>query len=321
MIMRPGQQLLLPANPLFIWFSLFAALALNMLMNMGLWGRAAWVPDLLALALVFWGVHQPLRIGVGTAFFFGLAMDVHQGALLGQHALAYTALSYFAITIHRRLLWFPVPSQALQIMPLFLAAHAIEIAIRMIAGGLFPGVTEAGPATVLRAHVDAGDHALCAMATGDLADQLGPRVRGGVHGDLVSTGAQQALHLFDAGDAATHGERNETVLPEFVDGFEVWIVVRLVGDDVNQHQFIDLALVVDLDRRQHRADAAPAVEAHALDQPELLPQQGGNDAHLQHAGPSMKFLSSWKPARELFSGWNWVPHTWPRRTAAVTGTP
>ncbi|MDO9291492.1 MAG: rod shape-determining protein MreD, partial [Hydrogenophaga sp.] len=48
MIMRPGQQLLLPANPLFIWFSLLSALVLNMLMNTGLWGRAAWVPDLLA---------------------------------------------------------------------------------------------------------------------------------------------------------------------------------------------------------------------------------------------------------------------------------
>ena len=31
MIMRPGQQLLLPANPLFIWGSLTGALLLNML--------------------------------------------------------------------------------------------------------------------------------------------------------------------------------------------------------------------------------------------------------------------------------------------------
>lgn len=139
MIMRPGQQLLLPANPLFIWFSLFAALALNMLMNMGLWGRAAWVPDLLALALVFWGVHQPLRIGVGTAFFFGLAIDVHQGALLGQHALAYTALGFLAIAMHRRLLWFPVPMQAVQVLPLFVAAHVLELLVRLAAGHGFPG--------------------------------------------------------------------------------------------------------------------------------------------------------------------------------------
>ena len=68
-------------------------------------------------------------------------MDVHQTGLLGQHALAYTALSYFAITIHRRLLWFSVPSQALQVLPLFVAAHAIQLAVRMMAGGTFPGMS------------------------------------------------------------------------------------------------------------------------------------------------------------------------------------
>ncbi len=139
MIMRQGQQLLLPANPLFIWGSLLAALVLNMLLNMGLWGRAPWVPDVLALTLVFWTVHQPLRISIGAAFVFGLLMDAHQGSLLGQHALAYTVLSFFAITLHRRLLWFPVQSQALQVLPLFAAAHAIALAMRMMNGGVFPG--------------------------------------------------------------------------------------------------------------------------------------------------------------------------------------
>ena len=139
MIMRPGQQLLLPANPAFIWFSLLGALMLNMLMNIGLWGRAAWTPDLLVVALVFWSVHQPLRIGVGVAFAFGLAMDVHQGALLGQHALAYTVLGYFAIFMHRRLLWFGVPTQAVQVLPLFLCAQVLVLLVRMASGGTFPG--------------------------------------------------------------------------------------------------------------------------------------------------------------------------------------
>ena len=97
------------------------------------------MPDFLALVLVFWNVHQSRRIGVGVAFLFGLLMDVHSGAVLGQHALAYTLLSFFAITIHRRLLWFTVPSQALQILPLFLAAHAVSLLVRLIAGGMFPG--------------------------------------------------------------------------------------------------------------------------------------------------------------------------------------
>ncbi|MDI1269133.1 MAG: rod shape-determining protein MreD [Polaromonas sp.] len=135
MIMPSGQQLLLPANPVFIWTSLILALLLDMLPL----GRVPWMPDFLALVLVFWNIHQPQRVGIGLAFMFGLGMDVHQSALLGQHALAYTALAFFATMIHRRLLWFTVPSQALQILPLFAVAHGVEIIIRMISGGVFPG--------------------------------------------------------------------------------------------------------------------------------------------------------------------------------------
>jgi rod shape-determining protein MreD len=138
MIMRPGQQqLLLPVSPLFMWGSLIVALLLDMMPL----GRSAWVPDLLALAIVFWSVHQPARIGIGAAFVFGLCMDVHQSAMLGQHALSYTTLGFFAIMIHRRLLWYPVVSQALQVLPLFALSHVIELAIRMIGGGVFPGWT------------------------------------------------------------------------------------------------------------------------------------------------------------------------------------
>ena len=137
MIMPSGQQLLLPANPFFIWTSLIAALLLDMLPL----GRVPWMPDFLALVLVFWNVHQPQRVGIGLAFMFGLGVDVHQSALLGQHALSYTAMSFLATMIHRRLLWFTVPSQALQIMPLFALAHGVEVMIRLLSGGNFPGWT------------------------------------------------------------------------------------------------------------------------------------------------------------------------------------
>ena len=137
--MPRGQQLLLPAKPLFIWGSLLFALFLDMLQNMALWGRAPWQPELLALVLMFWTIHQPQRVGVTAAFVLGLCVDVHQSALLGQHALAYTVLSFLAIGIHRRLLWFSVPSQAAQVLPLFVAAHALVLMIRLLAGGDFPG--------------------------------------------------------------------------------------------------------------------------------------------------------------------------------------
>jgi rod shape-determining protein MreD len=132
---RGSDQLLLPANPFFIAFTLLVALVLNMLPL----GRQPALPDWLAVVLVFWNVHQPRRVGVGVAFVFGLLIDVHQGALLGQHALSYTLLSFVAITIHRRLLWFGLAEQTLQIAPVFFAAHAVSLAVRLIAGENFPG--------------------------------------------------------------------------------------------------------------------------------------------------------------------------------------
>lgn len=139
MNMRRGQQLLLPANPVFIGATLCAAFALDMLQSMGVGGGAIWAPDFMALVLVFWTVHQPRRVGMGLAFLFGLFMDVQQGTLLGVHALAYAVLGFFALALRGRLLWFSVSSQALQVMPLFFLAHAIELALRMIDGGSFPG--------------------------------------------------------------------------------------------------------------------------------------------------------------------------------------
>jgi rod shape-determining protein MreD len=132
---RSSDQLLMPVSPLFIWMTLLVALALEVVPL----GRVPAMPDFLALVLAFWNVHQSRRIGVGVAFLFGLLMDVHSGAVLGQHAFAYTLLSFFAITVHRRLLWFSVPSQALQILPLFFAAHAVSMLVRIVAGGMFPG--------------------------------------------------------------------------------------------------------------------------------------------------------------------------------------
>ena len=134
---RGNDQLLLPVNPWFLWLSLIAALVFNMLPL----GRIAALPDMLAVVLVFWNVHQPRRVGIGAAFVFGLLMDVHQGSVLGQHAEAYTLLSFLAITMHRRLLWFGLTEQALQILPVFIVAHAVSLVVRLLSSGSFPGWT------------------------------------------------------------------------------------------------------------------------------------------------------------------------------------
>jgi rod shape-determining protein MreD len=129
------EVLLLPANPWFIALTLALALFIDFLPL----GRLPWLPDLVALTLVFWNVHQPRRVGMTVAFVLGLVVDVQQGAVLGQHALIYTVLSYFAITLHRRLLWFPPLQQALHVLPLFFAAQLLQLLVGMWAGGTFPG--------------------------------------------------------------------------------------------------------------------------------------------------------------------------------------
>jgi len=131
---RP-EALLRPVNPAFIWASLFGALLLDLLP----WGPTIPAPDFVALALVFWNVQQPRRVGMATAFVFGLLIDVHDGALFGQHALAYTLLSYGAISLHRRIRWFPVLGQVPHVLPLLLVAQVASLAVRMSVGGPFPG--------------------------------------------------------------------------------------------------------------------------------------------------------------------------------------
>jgi rod shape-determining protein MreD len=130
-IMPSGtRQLLLPASPLFIWLSLFIAFVLNVTLSVWFWGRASWLPDLLLVTLLFWNIQQTQRIGMGAAFFFGLIMDVQTVSLLGQHALSYTLLSFIAIVIHRRILWFKTTTQALQLIPLFAISHLVQGILR-----------------------------------------------------------------------------------------------------------------------------------------------------------------------------------------------
>ena len=86
-----------------------------------------WVPDFVAMTLVFWSIYQPRKVGIGIAFLMGLVMDVHSASLLGENALAYTLLSYFAITIHRRVLWFRPTVQALHVLPLLVVMQLVQM--------------------------------------------------------------------------------------------------------------------------------------------------------------------------------------------------
>jgi rod shape-determining protein MreD len=129
------QYILQPVKVSFMIASLVAAFAFNLLP----WQDVRGVPDLLALVLTFWCVHQPRKMGIGIAWVLGLLMDASNGVLIGQHALAYTALAYAAQGLHRRILRFTLLQQALHVLVLLMASQLAMLAARMIAGGTFPG--------------------------------------------------------------------------------------------------------------------------------------------------------------------------------------
>ena len=54
----------------------------------------SWRPPFLTLVLIYWCMMWPNKIGIITAFFSGLALDVLCGSLLGENALA-LAWSHF----------------------------------------------------------------------------------------------------------------------------------------------------------------------------------------------------------------------------------
>ena len=132
-----SEEILLPVKPLYIGVTLFVAMMINLLPLTG------WVlglrPDFVALVLLYWGIHQPRKIGFLPAWLLGLAMDVADGSLFGQHALAYSVMMFAAIALHRRVSMFDMRHQILHVLPILLIMQLIVLGVRHAAGGQFPG--------------------------------------------------------------------------------------------------------------------------------------------------------------------------------------
>ena len=131
------QELLLPVKPAFIALTLVAALLANLLP----WsGWMLWVvPDFVALIVLYWCIEEPRKIGFFTAWCLGLLMDIADGSLFGQHALAYSILAYAGIVLHRRVQRFSMAPQILHVIPLLLLTSLIVLVVRALAGADFPG--------------------------------------------------------------------------------------------------------------------------------------------------------------------------------------
>jgi rod shape-determining protein MreD len=75
-------------------------------------------PDFLVLVVFYWSIESPRAGGLTLAFCAGLALDVINGVVLGQHALALTLMAAWVTHLRLRLRVFSVLSQSLTIFAL-----------------------------------------------------------------------------------------------------------------------------------------------------------------------------------------------------------
>lgn len=72
------------------------------------WGRPEW----LALALIYWTIALPHRVGILTGLLLGLGLDALEGAVLGQNAFALVVVALLCLTLYQRLRVFNLWQQA-----------------------------------------------------------------------------------------------------------------------------------------------------------------------------------------------------------------
>jgi rod shape-determining protein MreD len=140
------EEILRPVRPFFIVITLALALIGNLLPVSGI--ALALKPDFVALMLLYWCIQEPRYVGVGLAWWVGLLMDVGDGTLFGQHALAYAFLAYAAEYFRRRVLRFPLWQQAAQVAVLLGLCAALVLLVRVVGGAPLPRWTYAVPPLV-----------------------------------------------------------------------------------------------------------------------------------------------------------------------------
>jgi len=96
------------------------------------WLRPAWI----LLVLTYWVTVMPYRVNVGTAWIVGICLDVLNGTLLGEHALALTVVTFVVARIHSQFRMFPLIQQGLFVLLFVLLYQFIIFCIQGFIGEL-----------------------------------------------------------------------------------------------------------------------------------------------------------------------------------------
>ena len=102
-------------------------------------------PDWVMLMLIYWAIVAPQKYSVGTAWLIGIVMDVAQGTMLGQHALAMCLIVFVTIRFHLQMRVFPLPQLTLTVMAMLSVYQFLLFWINGVAGVTAPATVYWGP--------------------------------------------------------------------------------------------------------------------------------------------------------------------------------
>jgi rod shape-determining protein MreD len=96
-------------------------------------------PDLLLLMVIYWSLSAPGTIGLMFAWLCGLAIDLLQGSVLGEHAAAFLLVGFLTHKFQLRMRIFPIYHQTLTV---FMLLALYEFVVFWIDGIIGPAVTD-----------------------------------------------------------------------------------------------------------------------------------------------------------------------------------
>ncbi|MDJ0941489.1 MAG: rod shape-determining protein MreD [Woeseiaceae bacterium] len=102
-------------------------------------------PDWVALIMIHWAMAVPRSYGVGVAWVVGLVLDVSQGTLLGQHALALTVITFITIKSNLLMRMFPLLQLTATVFALNAVYRFLLFWINGVAGVEAPSSVYWGP--------------------------------------------------------------------------------------------------------------------------------------------------------------------------------
>jgi rod shape-determining protein MreD len=95
---------------------------------------ATFRPDWVALTLVYWAMMLPRTWSVGSAWIVGLLLDVAQGTILGQHALALCLIVFITVRFHLLMRVFPMSQLTATVFALLAVYQFMLFWINGVAG-------------------------------------------------------------------------------------------------------------------------------------------------------------------------------------------